>query len=991
MAHSELLESFIEEAAEVLSGLERGVAELRTLTSPLAPTAEVPSPGTHEPATHELAEHLASLSILAHRLRGSAALYGYAQLSTLASLQERLLGARPQLGSEQHQEFLKLLEQVNVTLRQGLTRLQAGGNDHDLGLLFARSGGASTLRLLLQQRPDAFQMRASRLHHAPHPGEAVTGEAATGEAATGAAVKDAAPVPLTVDRQVRAFAQENAEVWEYFAPEVQEHLASLREQLGRGENADLAVMFRAAHTIKGSAYMVGLPPLGDFAHGLEDLLGAVREGAVSLSSDVRSLLAEATDATSDLLAVATGADGAALPAQLAALTARLRSAHSGEPATPAAVAAAEAVSPQTVSPQAAQTQTAQTQATATSIRVPAARLEGLMEQLGELVTARARMTLLLSRLDELQGSMTASQERFQRTVRDFEERYLNPDMVRTEGAAPGSAQMGGLDLSQQFAELEFDTYNDLNILSRSITELSADFAEVRRRLSDTVAELSGENEQLGKLVRRLRLDVNQTSRVAFSQATARLRRWVREQQAGLTLQVEGEDVLVESGILQRISDPLLHLLTNAAYHGLSGESEAGRRAAGKSPQGTVWVRAAEQGNFLEVTVADDGQGLDYARIRERALERGLRSAQELGQLSQEELGRLVLLPGFSTAREVGHLAGRGVGLDVVATAVRQLGGELLISSERGVGTAFTLRVPTTQRIMDVLHIDLGAGHHAALPVGAVRSLRDVAPCDLRREAGQLWLDLGGQPVPVVDARPIWGQAPQDTETDAHLAVVSSISGPLALRVHDFGEIEEVAVTAPSSLLAPLDYLAGMAVSGTGQVLALLDPAGLLRLSRRPDAWLGQTQRQQQATGNRRLLLVDDSLSVRRLMGRMLERGGYQVVTASDGQEALDLLQQDADFGAVVTDLEMPRVNGYELLSAVRARPATAGLPMLVMTTRAGEKHQRLAFQLGADDYFTKPVNEALLLRRLSTLRRGEKPPEKPSGEGSGVPATGVGA
>lgn len=939
MAHSELLESFREEAAEVLSGLEEGVTGLRTLSGAAG----------HAHDTPELAAHLGDLSVLAHRLRGSAALYGYAQLSTLASLQERLLDARPQLDREQHQEFLTLLEQVNAALRQGLSRLQAGGDDHDLGLLFARSGGATTLQRLLQQRPDAFQIRASRLHHAP-PSD------------TPSETAEDAPAPLTVAQEVQAFVRDNAEVWEYFAPEVHEHLASLREQLGRGEDADLQVMFRAAHTIKGSAYMVGLPPLGDFAHGMEDLLGAAREGAVSLSSDVRGLLAEATDTIGDLLTVAAGADGAALPAQLTAVTARLRSAHSGEQTpVPPMSAAAPVVAPVP----------APAPAAATSIRVPAARLEGLMDQLGELVTARARMTQLLSRLDELQGSMTASQERFQRTGRDFEERYLNPDMVREEGAAP-TTRMGGLDLSQQFAELEFDTYNDLNILSRSITELSADFAEVRRRLSDTAAELSEENEQLGKLVRRLRLDVNQTSRVAFSQTTARLRRWAREQQADLTLQVEGEDVLIESGILQRISDPLLHLLTNAAYHGLASESAESRRAAGKNPQGTVWIRAAEQGNFLEVTVADDGQGLDYARIRERALERGLRSAQELEQLSSDELGRLILLPGFSTAREVGNVAGRGVGLDVVATAVRQLGGELLISSERGVGTAFTLRVPTTQRIMDVLHLDLGAGHHAALPVGSVRSLRDVPLGDLRRDDGQLWLDFGGQPVPVVDARPIWGHAPQDTDTEAHLAVVSSISGLLALRVHDFGDIEEVAVTAPSGLLAPLDYLAGMAVSGTGQVLAILDPAGVLRLSRRPATWLGQAQRQVQATGNQRLLLVDDSLSVRRLVGRMLERGGYQVVTASDGQEALDLLQQDADFGAVVTDLEMPRVNGYELLSAVRARPATAGLPMLVMTTRAGEKHQRLAFQLGADDYFTKPVNEALLLRRLGTLQQAQQ-------------------
>ncbi|WP_339097440.1 response regulator [Deinococcus sp. VB142] len=222
---------------------------------------------------------------------------------------------------------------------------------------------------------------------------------------------------------------------------------------------------------------------------------------------------------------------------------------------------------------------------------------------------------------------------------------------------------------------------------------------------------------------------------------------------------------------------------------------------------------------------------------------------------------------------------------------------------------------------------------------------------------------------------MWGaEATDDTQDAAHLAVASSISGPVALRVADFGQIEEVAVTAPNSVLAQLDYLSGMAVSGSGRALPLLDPAGLLRLSRRPERGLGRVSADELSTP-RRVLLVDDSLSVRRLVGKMLERGQYHVTTASDGQEALDLLQLDPTYDGVLTDLEMPRLNGYELLSALRTRPDTARLPVLVMTTRAGEKHQRLAFQLGADDYFTKPVNEALLLRRLGSLLAAPRSPE----------------
>uniref|UniRef100_UPI002869AA11 response regulator n=1 Tax=Deinococcus sp. TaxID=47478 RepID=UPI002869AA11 len=180
-------------------------------------------------------------------------------------------------------------------------------------------------------------------------------------------------------------------------------------------------------------------------------------------------------------------------------------------------------------------------------------------------------------------------------------------------------------------------------------------------------------------------------------------------------------------------------------------------------------------------------------------------------------------------------------------------------------------------------------------------------------------------------------------------------------------IAESSVAPPGSLLGTLDYLSGTALSATGDVLPLLEPQGLLRLARRPDAWLSAERADERGAVRGRLLLVDDSLSVRRVVGRMLERAGFSVDTANDGQDAYERLQLDDGYAVVVSDLEMPRMNGFELLSALRARPATAALPVVIMTTRAGEKHQRLAFSLGATDYFTKPVNEALLLRRVGSL------------------------
>lgn len=926
MQNSELLESFIQEAGEVMSNLEAGVAELRVSAG-----------------DHFTPEQLERLSVLAHRMRGSAGLYGYPQLSTLSGLLERLLDARPHLTGELRMQFLTLLDTINQVLRGGLQTLERGGNDRNLGLIFTQVGGTALLQSLVREKPEEFKMRNARhLPQAAPEGEAERVEEAT--TATG------------IEAELRRFQRENGEVWEYFAPEVQEHLASLRTEMERGEQADLNVMFRAAHTIKGSSFMVGLPMLGEFAHRLEDLLGALREDAVPNTPEVQRSLNASADLMEDMTRVAEGAE-LSLQERHDTLFSHLSALATGELST-SAVQATEAPAPAAVAAP-----------LSSSIRVSTQRLEELMEQVGEVVTARARMTRLMERLDDLQAGMQASQQRFQRTVRDFEERYLNPDMVRL-GPDDGAGAMGSGNLTEQFAELEFDSYNDLNILSRSITELSADFSEVRRNLSDTVAELTEENERLGKLVRQLRVDMSQTSRVPFQQASARLRRWARQQQGvPFDLNVEGDDVLLESNLLQRIVDPLLHLLTNAVYHGI-GQTEK-RLAAGKPERGQVWLRADTKDNFVDITVADDGQGLDLHRIRERALQRGLRSAQELEQMSEADLARLILLPGLSTAEAVGNVTGRGVGMDVVATAVRNLGGELLIQSEQGTGTAITLRLPITQRILDILQVQLGDDSKlAAFPVSSVRALRDVPSSDLIvGQDGVQRATFAGEQVPVVDARIMWGYDTRQDEADAssRLVFLSTITGLVAVRVGEFGSIEEVSVTPASGILSKLDYLAGITVSANGDALALLEPMGLVRLARRPAAWISDQEAGESRQQVRRVLLVDDSLSVRRLVGRMLERGGLIVETANDGQEALDKLQLDDTFSAVITDLEMPRMNGYELISAMRARPQNALTPILVMTTRAGDKHQRLAFQLGANDYFSKPVNEALLLRRLGSL------------------------
>lgn len=946
---SELFDSFLEDIEQTLNELDQGLGNLRI-----------------DPDSAKDAERMGALGVLAHRLRGTAGLYGFPQLSQLAALGERLLESKPVLPKGQRDEFLEVLQIIVDTMLTGLSDITRGLSETEVGLNFAQAGGTVRLQKLLRDNPLAFKPPAPVQYRFAETVDETSEEAPKGKG-------------QTVEEEIRDFVKTNGEVWEYFSPEIREHVDSLRNQLEQ-EEEDITSMFRSAHTIKGSSYMVGFNTLGDFGHKMEDLLGAIRDGQRGLDETARSVLEHSVEAIDQILGIGEGRRSQVseplklLELQLAALASGQNDIptelESEKPAAaPASAAGATPSASETVSVGvAAAVPSPEAAPQRTTIRVDTRQLDQLMDRVGELVVARARLTQAIGRLDEMQNAMLESQERLQRTVRDFEERYLNPDMVKlgeenesSRGNQAPSQTPGMTDVRQQFDELEFDTYNDLNILARSITELSADFSEVRARFADELESLAEEGEEFGKITRRLRIDVSRTNRQPFSQITPRLRRWARDRADRFDLMFQGEQVEIENLILQGLSEPLLHLLTNAVNHGLETPQE--RVSAGKPAKGRVVISVMEEGNFLEVTVRDDGGGINADAVREKALARGLRSASELAQLSNADLYRLILLPGLSTAQQVTSEAGRGVGLDVVATSVRRLGGELLIRSTPGVGTSFTMRLPTSQRIADVLEAYVGE-HAVGFTVATVRALREIEEHEVYMEDEGFSIMYEGEYLPIIDLRQMWGI--QTSDLPRSVAILNSSFGLTAVAVDEFGQIEEVAINPLGPLLSRLEYLSGFTTSTGGAVMPILEPAGLARLAGRRSAWLQPEEMRMNAV-RRKVLLVDDSLSVRRLVGKMLERGGYEVQTANDGQEALELVQLGAQFDAVITDLEMPRMNGYELVEAVRAHPGSEKLPLVVMTTRAGEKHQRLAFQLGANDYFTKPVDEALLMRRLESL------------------------
>jgi chemosensory pili system protein ChpA (sensor histidine kinase/response regulator) len=408
---------------------------------------------------------------------------------------------------------------------------------------------------------------------------------------------------------------------------------------------------------------------------------------------------------------------------------------------------------------------------------------------------------------------------------------------------------------------------------------------------------------------------------------------------------------------------MLHLVKNAIAHGVESREE--RLAKGKDEAGTITLRAYPQGNYIFVEVQDDGAGIDVEGVKAKAVEKGLRTQAEVAQLSNEEAINLIFLPGLSTAKEVTTDAGRGVGMDAVATNIRKLGGEISISTEMGRGTRFTLRLPLTLLVSEAMLVKSG-NQTFAFPINTVKTLRYVAADQLTGSE----VNIGEQLLPLYHLHELLNLPMQSQGFERAVAVLETGSGQVAVSVDDFAQIEEVVIKSLGETLQKLSYLSGATISSRGEVILLLDPAGLIRLA-------GQGIRQavtytpaittQTAQQSLRLLLVDDSVSVRKVVGKMLGRAGYDVTTANDGQDAIDTLRQKT-FDVVLTDLEMPRLNGYELIEDLRRRYSREILPIVVMTTRAGEKHMNLALELGANNYLTKPVDESKLLNFLRTLQ-----------------------
>jgi chemosensory pili system protein ChpA (sensor histidine kinase/response regulator) len=824
-----------------------------------------------------------------------------------------------------------------------------------------------------------------------------------------------------------------SEILEFFVPEAEEHLQIVQQCLLALESScdpeQVHKLFRAMHTVKGSAAQVGLQRISRVAHRAEDLVGRVRDGELKPTQAIVDLCLEAVDAIKKLLHNQWPSE-AALQSSIKSLLARIEGyqpssaeiQHSASPVTNAQtpqgiqyaasgnfVVPGSAAPPAISKPEAGDSEpepdfiaglrskepAALPQSK--SVRIALERLDSMMNAVGELVINRTRMLGRLAELERLAEVLNFSKARMSDKISEFQEKHefnrITSFLTPAHGHQRRSPFSDGMDAeNSEFTELEMDRYDDYNILSRSLTEISADVTEVLTQLDGFVRRVDADIDEFTKLAHRLQDEITQARMVPIGNLYTRISRTVRDAAKAANKQVEltlaGAETELDNNIIQQISDPLIHLVRNAVAHGLEPHEE--RYHSGKTDHGNIAVRAYHRGNHISREVEDDGKGIDYEKVRSTSVEQGLYSAEQAPGLSERDLLELLFHPGFSTASRKTELAGRGVGLDVVRANLSALNGEIDIDTQKGSGTRFTLKVPLTLIISQALFVRCGEMTFA-LPLSFVEEIRRLAATDIEEVGGKLLTRVRDVVTEIVRLDMQLGLPPVEPVNGFYRMVIVNVAGrQVGIVVEDVLRKDEIVIKSLGEYLRNVKLFPGATIAPDGSLILLIDVNRLVAgesIERRP-LMTSATAARIFAPGaaavaageipeaaiepvkqERVIILADDSISVRKFVGRMLEKAGYRVRLAADGLEALEIaLQSRCDL--VITDLEMPRTNGYELMTHLRQNAETRDIPVIVVTSRAGAKHRERALKEGAAGFLTKPVQDDQLIAAVQELVGG---------------------
>ncbi len=600
------------------------------------------------------------------------------------------------------------------------------------------------------------------------------------------------------------------------------------------------------------------------------------------------------------------------------------------------------------------------------IRVSADVIEKMIDLSGENAINRSRIEMDLGQLGGTLTEMELAIKRLADQLRRMEGELESQIIARHGGENSRYAD---------FDPLEMDQYSSLNQLSKSLAESASDLVDFKTTLSEKIRDTEGLLLQQSRIQAEIQESLMRTRLVPFSRLLPRLQRIVRQTASTLNrpteLIVNNTEGELDRSILEKLVAPFEHMLRNAIDHGIEDREQ--RLQAKKPETGHIALDIGRQGTDIVVTFSDDGKGIDVNRIKDKAIQTGLMTKEQ--KLDHEEILQFIFHPGFSTAAQVTQISGRGVGLDVVQSDIKALGGHVSVNSVLGKGTTFTIRVPTTVAVSDALMVKAG-DQQFAFPLAQIDRIVRISPAALEQyfeskddyfkidqESYRLrYLSefVAGQPIPrlngVVHSLPV-------------LLVKGAQGQTTALLVDQLiGSRGQIVVKPIGQQFSSIGVIAGATIMGDGQVCLILDGQNIARQAQSTarSKQADETYTKQRYDERRLIMIVDDSVTVRKVTSRLLERQGYDVVTAKDGVDAIEQLETIKP-DLMLLDIEMPRMDGFEVTNLVRHHELHRDLPIIMITSRTGEKHRERALSLGVNQYMGKPFQEETLLENIESL------------------------
>jgi chemosensory pili system protein ChpA (sensor histidine kinase/response regulator) len=722
-------------------------------------------------------------------------------------------------------------------------------------------------------------------------------------------------------------------------PLVGNQLRAWRADLG--DTQSCANLQRALHTIKGSARMAGAMRLGELTHNMETQVVSAAESG-NIPDGLFDTLDSEFDRMADVLDhLEKGTEQA--PIEVPSAT------SAGEPTTVAAVAAA----------------ITEPEVTARAmLRIRADVVDRLVSEAGEVSIARSRIE------GEMQGfkrsllELTESINRLRNQLREIE--------IQAESQMQ-SRQSLAADTHSTFDPLEFDRFTRLQEVTRMMAESVNDVASVQHNLLKNLDETDAALLAQSRMTKELQQELLRARMIPLSSISERLYRIVRQTSKELgkraSLEILGDQVELDRSVLEKMTAPFEHLLRNAIDHGL--ETRESRLAAGKEETGTITLQARQEGNEIQLSLKDDGRGINLERVRAKAIDLGLIQAET--EVTPGQLTEMIFAPGFSTAAEVTQVSGRGIGMDVVRNEIASLGGRVEVTTTQGGGTQFSIYLPLTLAVTQTIMVRSG-NHIYALPSTMVDQVQEFKAGPLAEIYEKQQINWQGNTYPLFYLPRLLGDETTLPVAQRYTMIILLHSGPqrVAIHVDELMGNREVVVKNIGPQLARVPGISGATVLGNGQVVLILNP---VQLGLRYSSLAIQSNRQAtpiataQPVSTPIIMIVDDSLTVRKITSKLLVREGYEVVTAKDGVDALQMLEEMTP-QVMLVDIEMPRMDGFELTKNIRASAKTANIPIIMITSRTAEKHRNYARELGVNVYLGKPYQEDELLGHIAGFVKG---------------------